>query len=288
MTVHKNTRLLPNQRLEIFNKYHKEKISVTQLAHEYHVSRLTIYKTLNRVRAKQIFPLKSINNQYRSLAYGLKRLAKIEKQIELKLKNQAKRYNKSYPGEMLHFDTVRLPYLKGESRLTHNREYLFVAVDDYSRELYAAIMPDKTSFSAQTFLLQVIDECPYTIEVVYSDNGKEYKGSLPDHPFALTCAVYSINQSFTKVRKPQINGKAERVIRTLKEMWYAKEEFFSRDQRRLSLIRFINFYNTVKPHSSLKGATPYEYLLNYFYSNGVSRLTIKNFQTVNNAWKYYI
>lgn len=213
----------------------------------------------------------------------MKRLAKVEKEIEKHLKHQAKRYHKSYPGEMLHFDTVRLPYLKGESRLTHNREYLFVAIDDYSRELYAAIMPDKTSFSAQAFLLQVIDECPYTIECVSSDNGKEYKASIPDHPFALTCAVHNIQQRFTKVRTPKTNGKAERVIRTVFQMWHNKQEFVSREQRKQSLIRFINFYNTVKPRASLKGATPYEYLLNYFYPNGVFRLLIKNFQSVNNA-----
>jgi len=37
---------------------------------------------------------------------------------------------------MVHFDTKRLPYLKGEDQ-TLPREYLFVAIDDYSRELYA-------------------------------------------------------------------------------------------------------------------------------------------------------
>jgi len=34
----------------------------------------------------------------------LKRLAKVEAELEKKLKAQAKQYNKDYPGEMLHSD----------------------------------------------------------------------------------------------------------------------------------------------------------------------------------------
>lgn len=58
------------------------------------------------------------------------------------LKKQAKRYNKSYPGEPVHLDTKRLPLLKGQ-KAADKRDYLFVAIDDFSRELYAAILPDK-------------------------------------------------------------------------------------------------------------------------------------------------
>jgi len=93
----------------------------------------------------------------------MKRLAKVEQALEQKLKRAAQRYHKTYPGEMLHFDTKRLPLLAGETRLLP-REYLFVAIDDYSRELYAAIWPDKTQTSAAAFLEHVIEECPYTIE----------------------------------------------------------------------------------------------------------------------------
>ncbi|MER0216803.1 MAG: IS481 family transposase, partial [Nitrosomonas sp.] len=32
----------------------------------------------------------------------------------------------------------------------------------------------------------------------------------------------------------------------------------------IQLLRFINFYNTVKPHKSLNNATPYEILDAYF------------------------
>ena len=76
--------------------------------------------------------------------------------------------------------------------------------------------------------------------------------------------VTSLGQKFTKVKRPQTNGKAERVIRTLMEMWHQKTEFTSREHRNLELIRFINFYNTVKPHKGIDGKTPYEKLLEYF------------------------
>ncbi|MBW6441049.1 integrase core domain-containing protein, partial [Patescibacteria group bacterium] len=49
-----------------------------------------------------------------------------------------------------------------------------------------------------------------------------------------------------KVKHPYTNGKAERVIRTIMDMWHDKTEFKSRQHRRTELIRFINFYNTVK------------------------------------------
>jgi transposase InsO family protein len=265
MTLHKNTRLLPKQRLEIFEKYNQQEYKVSQLADEYRVSRPTIYKVLREVRLGNLMPKKSVNKRYRTLEYGLKRLAKIELKIQEKLKSRAKRYNKSYPGEMVHVDCMRLPLLEGEKRTTHRYQYLFVGIDDFSRELFAVIMPDKTAFSATKFLHQMVDECPYVVECIYSDNGKEFKGNPHHHPFMLGCLGYEIDQAFTKVKRPQTNGKAERVIRTLKDMWHTQEQFSSREHRQLSLNRFINFYNTVKPHASLKGQTPFEKLTDYFF-----------------------
>lgn len=197
-----------------------------------------------------------------SIKYGLKRIAKVEAKIERKLKANAKRYNKSYPGELVHFDTKRLPLLKGEHN-TKPREYLFIAIDDFSRELYAGILPDKTANSAAIFLQQVIDECPYTLECTYSDNGKQYKGT-ENHDFVKLCHQQGIGQRFTKVKRPQTNGKAERVIRTLMDMWHQQHSFQGREDRQTSLNRFINFYNTVKPHKGIDSLTPYEKLISYY------------------------
>ena len=82
----------------------------------------------------------------------------------------------------MHFDTKRLPLLKGQNNI-QLREYFFVAIDDFSRELYADIFPDKTQDSAAQFLEEnVLKQCSYELDYVYSDNGKEYKGNA-SHAF---------------------------------------------------------------------------------------------------------
>jgi transposase InsO family protein len=133
------------------------------------------------------------------------------------------------------------------------------------RELYANILSDKTQDSAAAFLTQVIEECPYTIEVAYSDNGTEYRGTEGSHAFMKVCKEHKIAQRHTKVRHPQTNGKAERVIKTLMELWHEKTIFKNREHRKKELIRFVNYYNTVKPHAGIDGDTPLEKLLHYFY-----------------------
>jgi transposase InsO family protein len=48
-------------------------------------------------------------------------------------------------------------------------------------------------------------------------------------------------------------------------MWHQKTHFKSSAHRQTELKRFINYYNTVKPHRSIANMTPLEKLLDYFY-----------------------
>jgi len=264
MHVHKNTKLMPKQREALYKDFHENHIRKCDLARKYNISRPIVDKIINRGRKKDFSIHRSTNKRFRCLKYGIKRLAKVEKQVEERLKKQAKRYNKKYPGEMVHFDTKRLPLLKGETP-KKTREHLFVGIDDFSRELFCAILPDKTQYSAEKFLSQVLDEAAYTIEQAYSDNGTEYKGHPENHAFMKLCEKNKIEQRFTKVKTPRTNGKAERMIRTLMDMWHSKTEFKSREHRKKELIRFVNYYNMVKPHSGIDNQTPMEKLINYFY-----------------------
>lgn len=263
MQMHKNVRLTPHDRRELWRLYGTGKWRITALAERFNVSRPTIYKALKRARLQEFAPRKSINKRFLSAQYGVRRLAKVERSIELKLKAKARRYNKKYPGELMHFDCKRLPLLTGENSQSP-REYLFVAIDDFSRELYAAILPDKSQNSAADFLAQVVAECPYTLEIAYSDNGREFKGTA-DHAFVKLCVEERIGQRFTRPKRPQTNGKAERVIRTIMEMWHEQTTFENREDRHKQLARFLNFYNTVKPHKGINNQTPHEVLTNYFH-----------------------
>lgn len=260
---HKGQKLTVQNRKEIWAQWSTRKYTKKALAQKWNVSRPTIGKVIARARLGIFAPLDSTNHRFKNLAYGMRHLAKVEKEIEEKLKKKAKRYNKDYPGEMVHLDTKKLPMIEGEDK-TMPKEYLFVAIDDFSRDLYADILPDKTQYSSALFLDGVIDQCPYTIEIVYTDNGKEYKGK-DTHAFVETCTAYDIKQKFTRVKRPQTNGKAERVIRTLMEMWHDKTRFKNRTHRLKELKRFVNWYNTVKPHAGIGGSTPEEKLLEYFY-----------------------
>lgn len=256
--LHKNTKLTPFQRQEIRRLYCNW-AKVSHLAKQFNVSRPTIYKVIKRARNNDFTIHKSTNHRYRTIYYGFIRLAKIERSILEKKNKEARRYNKSYPGEMIHIDTKLLPPIKGSNK----REYLFVAIDDYSRELYCGIYPDKTAYSAAMFLKQVIQECPYKIECIMTDNWSEYQWS-DKHEFVRVCKENWIKQVFTKPGRPQTNWKAERVIRTLMDMWHNKKRFISSEHRMLELQRFVNWYNSVKPHKSLWWKTPFE-VIKLFY-----------------------
>lgn len=90
MNIHKNTRLTPHNRQAIWRAYTQDKISVTSLARQYNVSRVTIYRILKAARLQLLVPQKSTNNRFKQAKYGMKRLAKVEREIEKNSrKNQA-------------------------------------------------------------------------------------------------------------------------------------------------------------------------------------------------------
>lgn len=261
--MHSNTKLLPYQRREIFRRW-KQGDSVTELAAKYMVSRPTIYETLRKAKLGLFHNLSSINYRYRSVYYGLRRISKSEKIIAKKIAKREKRkrrYEKKYPGEMVHFDTKKLPLIPGEGA-NQPREHLHVAIDDYSRWVFADILPDKTSYSSAIHLEETILVMPFQIDKVYSDNGSEYRGT-DHHPFVSLCKQLDIRQGFTKPRHPQTNGKAERMIKTLMTEWHKRRYFTSRDQRRKFLYAYVNWYNQVRPHQSLNNQSPLYRLEHY-------------------------
>lgn len=250
--MHKYTKLTPTLRREIYAKWCAGRASFRRLGQQYHVDKNIIAVAIRRGRLGDFSVHDSTNHRYRTIEYGLKRLAKATQEVEKRLVRQNKhRYERKCPGELVHGDTKRLPKLPGQTR----REVLFVAIDDCTRWLVADIYPDRTMWSSSTFLEMSIVRFPFWVEKHYSDNGGEYKGSK-DHAFVAACVRNRIQQGFTKPRHPWTNGKAERVIRTLMEEWYDFQPFASSKERRQSLYQFVDWYNHERSHMGLQNHTP--------------------------------
>jgi len=271
--MHKNTRLLPYQRREAYRRW-REGEQVVSLARHYDVSRQTLYEVFAKAKLGIFENYSSKNLRYRTLEYGLKTLARAERKLEKKLKKRERRlnrYQKEHPGEMVHVDSSQLPLLRGEAMITP-REYLYVFVDDYSRFVFADILPDQTSWSAAICLDEALIMLPFPIKVMYSDNGKEFKGA-----FTQLCRTYSIKQQHTRAYRPQTNGKAERVIKTIKQELLKGHSHLTREERRRHLYAFVRHYNQVRPHQSLGNISPIAYLENY-----IAKVK-EEFKSVNNA-----
>lgn len=256
--MHQNTKLLPYQRREAYRRW-REGDRATDLAEYYHVSRKTLYAVFHKAKLGVFENYSSKNMRYRTLEYGLEKLSRTERGLAKKLAKRAirlNRYQKQYPGEMVHTDSSVMPLISGEAAITP-KEYLYVFIDDYSRTLFADILPDQTSYSAAIVLDEAIEMLPFKVECIYSDNGKEFKGA-----FKQLCQHYQLPQQFTRPYRPQTNGKAERVIKTIKGL-LKKYHFVSREERRRILYALVRYYNHLRPHQSLNGKAPFDCLKSY-------------------------
>ncbi len=257
--MHKNTKLLPYQRREVYRRWCQGE-QTTLLARQYRVSRKTLYEVFKKAKLGVFENFSSKNLRYRTLEYGLRWLERVEHAVHKKLVKRARRlnrYEKSYPGEMVHTDSSQLPLLRGEAMVTP-REYLYVFVDDHCRWLFADILPDQTSWSAAIVLDEALLMLPFGIDCVYSDNGKEFKGA-----FKRLCTAQGIEQRFTRPYTPKTNGKAERVIKTIKTELLKGHSHLSREERRRHLYAFVRWYNQVRPHQSLGNVSPMTFLESY-------------------------
>lgn len=271
--MHKNTKLLPYQRQEAYRRW-REGEKATDLSKHFGVSRTCLYNIFAKAKLGVFENYSSKNLRYRTVEYGLKRLRKAEEKVKKRLRKKERRlnrYQKEYPGEMVHTDSSMLSLLRGEAGNTP-REYLYIFIDDYSRFLFADILPDQTSWSAAIALDEAGIMLPFPIEVMYSDNGKEFKGA-----FKRECLRKGIKQSHTRPYTPRTNGKAERVIKTIKTELLGRHSHVSREERRRHLYAFVRYYNQVRPHQELGRVSPMEYLENYL------RRAKTEMKSVNNA-----
>jgi transposase InsO family protein len=178
------------------------------------------------------------------------------------------RYEACHPGALVHQDHKklgRIPDGGGWRALgrelaphsSHNRvgyEHLEVVIDDASR--YAVVVPvaDETTASSIAALQTAVAEFArigIRVERVLTDNGTNYK-----HQFDAAAERLGIRHKRTRPRRPQTNGKAERLIKTLIHEWAYARLYTTNRERVDALPVFVDFYNRRRPHTALGGRSP--------------------------------
>jgi transposase InsO family protein len=191
---------------------------------------------------------------------------------------QAIRYERSRPGELVHIDVKQLGRIEGGAgkrvtggikrnpdrrrldaagieRKTIGWEYVHVAIDDHSRLAYAEVLPDQKATTAIGFLRRAVAyyrRYGITIERLLTDNGSAYVSAL----HALACRRLGIRHLRTRPFRPQTNGKAERFIRTLLAGWAYGAIYASSRERTSALDGWLWHYNHRRRHSALGRQPP--------------------------------
>jgi transposase InsO family protein len=190
--------------------------------------------------------------------YGVSRLPRPARE-------PVQRYERERPGELLHVDIKKLGrfWTVGKAilgdRLTRNQgagwQYLHLAIDDHSRLAYGELLPTESPSDCVAFLHRAHSWYAgqsVTIERVLTDNGNGYRSFA----WRDACAELSIQRRYTRPRRPQTNGKAEALVKTLLREWAYRFAYPTSAHRARALPGYLRWYNHHRPHGSLGGQPP--------------------------------
>ncbi len=304
MKVHPNAKFTPRTRLLLVRRILQENWSVEEAAHGVGVSERTCYKWLRRYKKEGKPGLKDRSSApicipHRTPARVEQRILKLRhtrlsaKKIARRIRRPratvsgvlarlglgklkfldrlqpVRRYEKEFPGELLHIDTKPLARITRVGHRIHGDrskrvrgagwEHVHVCVDDATRVAYAEVLPTSKGAEAAGFLRRALRwfvDLGVCTEKLLTDNAK----SFGSEDFQRVCKNHQVDHRTTRPYRPQTNGKAERFIKTLLEEWAYKRPYSNSGRRTAALKSFLMRYNYRREHCSLDDMTPMERL----------------------------
>lgn len=138
------------------------------------------------------------------------------------------------------------------------RYYFVTAIDVVTKLAWCKLVIALSSFQARLALEEFRSYCPYPIREIQTDNGHEFLMEFEKY-----LQEQDIPHQFIYPRSPRINGVVERFNRTIQDEFLSRcDELYTQewDKFQTKLSRYLTWYNTQRPHYSLKYLTPITYL----------------------------
>ena len=127
---------------------------------------------------------------------------------------------------------------------------------------------EHSTYTAETFLIELIQHCPFPIREIQTDNGTEFtKALISNNPkdrslFEVKLEQYGIIYHRIRVATPRHNGKVERQHRIDQQRFYDSLRMFSLEDGRKQLAVYQRKSNTyIKTCLEMK--SPNEVLADY-------------------------
>jgi transposase InsO family protein len=166
-----------------------------------------------------------------------------------------------HTGALVAVDTFFVGSLKGVGKI-----YLQTAIDCHARYAWARLYPSKLPVTAvhlmNSDVIPTFEDAGAPIDVVLSDNGREFCGRPDRHPYELFLQLEEIEHRTTRVKRPQSNGIVERLHRTLLDEHFRVEGrrtwFETIEEMQRVLDDYLAVYNRTRPHQGrgMNGRTP--------------------------------
>lgn len=169
------------------------------------------------------------------------------------------RLEASQPGDLVQMDCFHVGRLK-ETRLGEGKQrpgviWQYTAIDVASSFLWAELHasthnPDPARTSALAYrVARDLRAWGWPLRAVSTDNGNEFRAE----GFTRTLAALSVDHRRIRAGRPQSNGKAERVQRTLLEEFWQPALINYQEPSitglRRDLTDYLTYYNWQRPHT---------------------------------------
>jgi len=234
-------------RLEVCPNMGKDKVKI--FLDEY--CKKYAIKVVSASTIGRVIKEKNIYHQRQKVShFGKAKVIKRSKKLR-----KPKDFNANEVGDLIEVDTI-VRFDWGIKR------YIITAVDVNTRYTFAYVYKNHNSDSTKDFFKKLEQVFPYKIKRVQTDNGSEFHKHFKDYLKEQKVVHY-----WNYKGQPTKNGHIEKYNRTIQEEFIDQNSILLENTQKFNvkLIDWLIWYNTKRPHWSLKLLSPVDYLLKNNY-----------------------